>query len=114
MLFCEVLVVVVAVESDSEEEATDDEEELLVLLVEVVARSNVVESTANSVGEPTRSKVIDEALDAGPDPFELAVEETEVAKIWFPPFVVCPVISFCCCWLLLLLLTTTIRWPFSS
>lgn len=70
-----------AVESDSEEEATDDEEELLVLLVEVVARSNVVESTANSVGEPTRSKVIDEALEAGPEPLELAVEETEVAKM---------------------------------
>lgn len=81
LLFCEVVVVVVAVESDSEEEAADEDEELLVLLVDVVARSNVVESTANSVGEPTKSKVIDEALEAGPEPFELAVEETEVAKI---------------------------------
>ena len=57
----------------------------------VVAKSNVVESTANSVGEPTRSNVIedDEVLEGAPDPFELrlllAVEVTEVAKM------------FCCC-----------------
>lgn len=42
--------------------------------VEVVeAKSKVVESTANSVGEPTKSKAIDdtEVLEAGPEVFEL-------------------------------------------
>lgn len=62
-------------------EEADEAELLVLLLAEVVARSNVVESTANSVGEPTRSKVIEEALEAGPEPFELAVDETEVAKM---------------------------------
>lgn len=61
------------------------------VLVVVDAKSNVVESTANSVGEPTRSNVIDddEALEAAPDTFELrllAVEVTELANI------------LCCCW----------------
>lgn len=71
----------VEVEEDVEFAITlADEDEEVVEVVDVVARSKVVESTANSVGEPTRSKVIDEALDAGPEPFELAVELTEVAN----------------------------------
>lgn len=61
-------------------------EEEVVVVVAVVAmepKSKVVESTANSVGEPTKSKAIDEeALEPGPaEPFEFAVEETEVAKM---------------------------------
>lgn len=80
LLLLEVVVVVVAVEPSADEQppiplAVDW------LLVVVEAKSNVVESTANSVGEPTKSNVIDEALEAGPEPFELAVEVTEVANI---------------------------------
>lgn len=77
---------------DVEDEADEEEEEveLAVVPAELVAKSKVVESTANSVGEPTRSKVMDEALEAGPEPAELAVDETEVAKMF-----VCPM-SFCC------------------
>ena len=47
---------------------------LVVFTVDVVeAKSNVVESTANSVGEPTKSKAIDdtEVLEAGPEVLEL-------------------------------------------
>lgn len=67
--------------TDRANEVAEELELELVLLVEVVAKSNVVESTANSVGEPTKSKFIEEALEAGPEPFELAVEEIEVAKM---------------------------------
>lgn len=65
-----------------------DEAELVLLAVvpaELVAKSKVVESTANSVGDPTRSKVIEEALEAGPEPVELAVDETEVANKFVCP-----------------------------
>lgn len=76
---------------DEAEDADDvDEVDSVVVLkllvaVVLVAKSNVVESTANSVGEPTKSKLIDDALDAGPEPDELAVDETEVANkcCWF-------------------------------
>ena len=84
-LFARFVVVVVVVVDSCED---DDELLLLLFVVEVAeAKSNVVESTANSVGEPTKSKVIDEALEAGPEPFELAVEETEVAKRFVLMFV---------------------------
>lgn len=79
------------------------------MLLVVVARSNVVvESTANSVGDPTRSKVIDDALEAGPEQVELlvAVEVTEVN-----------ILLACCEFGLLFWLfgfTTTIKCPFSS
>lgn len=79
------------VEVDDEAEEEEEEVELAVVPAELVARSKVVESTANSVGEPTKSNVIDDALDAGPEPVELAVDDTEVANMF-----VCP-ISFCCC-----------------
>lgn len=65
---------------------------VVVVAVVVDARSNVVESTANSVGEPTRSKAPpnDELLDAGPEPIELPVEVTLDANLG---------ISFVCfCW----------------
>lgn len=81
-MFVEELVVVVAA-TDWANEVAEELELELVLLVEVVAKSKVVESTANSVGDPTKSKLTDEALEAGPEPFELAVEEMEVAKILF-------------------------------
>lgn len=87
-------------EEDEEDDDDDDEVNWFGLLV-VLARSKVVvESTANSVGEPTRSNVIDEALDAGPEvELLVAVEVTELK-------------SFVCGWLVWF--TTTIKWPLSS
>ena len=79
-----------AVDDDEAEDDEDEEDEeddwLAPLLLVVVARSKVVvESTANSVGDPTRSKFIDEALEAGPEQVELlvAVEEMEVNILLF-------------------------------
>lgn len=83
-------------EADEVDEALDEEDELGVV-VEAKLSKVVVESTANSVGEPTSSKLIELVALVGPT---LAVEVTEeelkrfaaaivLAPFNLPPFV-CP------------------------